>query len=70
MGVKMVEKLLQHRHCIVCGKAVPSEEELCSDKCSTERDSITKKKRGYVYLMYGAIIVMIIFLVLSFVFGR
>lgn len=65
----MVEKLLQHKHCVVCGKAIPLEEELCSDECRKERDAMLKKKRGYVYIMYGAIIVMIIFLVLSMVMG-
>ena len=66
----MVEKLIQHKHCLVCGRAIPSAEELCGDECKVERDSVLKKKKTYVYMMYGAIIVMIVFLIISLVMSK
>lgn len=66
----MVEKLIQHKHCGVCGRAIPADEEVCSDKCKQEREAILKKRKSYIYLMYGAIIVMIVFLFVGLVLGR
>lgn len=44
--------------------------ELCSDECGKEKEKMMKKKKNYVYMMYGAIIVMIIFLIFSLMFSR
>ena len=59
-------KLLQHRHCQVCYKAIPLNEEFCSEECKTEFDNMVKKRRNLVYLIYGTMIVMIIVLLTSF----
>ncbi len=61
----MVEKIPQHTHCQMCGKAVPIEETLCSDECKQKYQGILKKRKRYVYIMYAAIAVMIIVLVWS-----
>ena len=64
---EMVEKLPQHKHCGVCGRAIPADDEFCNDECTAKHDSLLKKRKTYVYMMYGAIIIMIIFLFLGLV---
>jgi len=66
----MVEKLIQHKHCGMCGKAIPADLELCGEECENAKGAMIKKRKTYVYLMYGAIIVMMIFLFVGLVFGR
>jgi len=61
----MVEKIAQHTHCQMCGKAVTVNETLCSEECKQKYQNILKKRRRYVYIMYGAIAVMIILLLWS-----
>jgi len=57
----MVEKIPQHTHCQMCGKAIPVNETLCSEECKQKYQSILKKRRRYVYIMYAAIIAIVIF---------
>jgi len=46
----------------MCGKAVPIEETLCSDKCKGEYDAFVKKRKRYLYLMYGSLAVLLVLL--------
>ena len=46
-------KLLQHRHCQVCSKAIPISEEYCSEECKVEFEGIVKKRKNYLYIIYG-----------------
>jgi len=59
----MVEKIPQHMHCQICGKAVASAETLCSDECKTQYQALVKKRKTYMYIMYAAIFLMIALLV-------
>jgi len=61
----MVEKIAQHTHCQMCGKAIPVDETLCSEECKQKYQNILKKRRRYIYVMYAAIAVMIILLIWS-----
>ncbi len=62
----MAQKLLQHKHCINCGKAIPLKEEYCSEACTTEhRELIRRKRRQLLILWVGAVSII----VLVFVFG-
>ena len=59
----MVEKVAQHAHCQICGKAVPVTETLCSEECKQKYHTLMKKRKWYLYIMYGAIFfVMIVFI--------
>jgi len=59
----MVEKVAQHSHCNVCGKAVPLEEAQCSEDCKQKFRAMMKKRKMLVYLMYGLIgVIFILFL--------
>lgn len=58
-------KLLQHRHCQVCSKAIPIKEEYCSEECKVEFEALVKKRRSYVYIMYGMIVLIIVVMILG-----
>jgi len=57
-------KILQHRHCQVCGKAIKAKEEMCSERCKKEWESTVKRKRLWLMaygLMAAFVIVLLIF---------
>ncbi len=56
----MAEKVTQHTHCQICGKAVPVSETLCSEECKQRYQSLLKKRKILVYLMYGSIFVVLL----------
>lgn len=59
-------KLLQHRHCQVCSKAIPMSEEFCSEECKVEFEAMVKKRKNYIYLIYGTMILIIAVMFLSY----
>lgn len=59
-------KLLQHKHCQVCSKAIPLSEEICSEECKVEFEALVKKRRSYIYLMYGMIVLIFVVMLLSY----
>lgn len=66
----MPEKLLQHKHCLSCGKAVKPSEDYCSDDCRERHHAtIKKKRRQLVYLWVGAMGVLILVFFVSGAFG-
>lgn len=60
----MVEKVPQHSHCHICGKAVQVDETLCSEECKQKYAAMSKRRRTYLYIMYAAIFLMIGLLVI------
>jgi len=63
----MTEKIPQHMHCQICGKAMATSETetVCSEECKQRYQAITKRRRLWVYLMYALIFVMVGVLFLS-----
>ena len=61
----MVEKVPQHSHCQICGKAIPLSETLCSEECKQKYNSLIKKRKMIAYIMYALIAVVIVVIVLS-----
>ena len=59
MLVIMVEKIPQHAHCNICGKAIPTVETLCSEECKQKYHQMMKKRKILVYIMYGLIFVIL-----------
>jgi predicted nucleic acid-binding Zn ribbon protein len=61
------EKLVQHKHCQSCGKAMAYKkgEDFCSDECKAQFDSVVKKRRNLLYFWVASIIIMLC--VLAFV---
>jgi predicted nucleic acid-binding Zn ribbon protein len=65
-GANMAERLVQHKHCPVCGKAMSVDKETCSDECATTRQAQLRDKRRTLYLFYFSIVVLAIVLGLQF----
>ena len=51
----MVDNLIQHMHCQICGKAIPLSETLCSEKCKDKFNKMVKKRRMLIYFMYALV---------------
>ncbi len=61
----MTEKILQHKHCNICGKAIPVDETFCSDECKEKWNAMVKKRKMMMYIMYGMILVFIVLILFS-----
>jgi len=60
----MVEKVAQHTHCQICGKAIPITETLCSEECKQRYQTMVKKRKMLVYIMYSLIaFILVLFLI-------
>ncbi len=62
----MAERLVQHKHCPVCKKAMSTERETCSDECSVLREAQTKERKRTMYFFYFAMAIMVVVLILQF----
>jgi len=62
-----MERVPQHSHCQICGKAVPFEKVICSDECEEQYGKIVKKRKFYMYIMYGAMAILIFMFILMYV---
>jgi len=49
----------QHNHCIICMKAIPTSETLCSDECKQKYHAMLKKKRLTLLFLWVMIIAFI-----------
>ena len=47
----MGEKLLQHKHCWNCGRAVQVDQDYCNDRCREEHHAMLRKKRNQLYVL-------------------
>ncbi len=69
----MKPRLVDHRHCRVCGKAIPPKEEFCSDECRSKFEEARereRKARRMLYVFYGLIMAsLLIFLLLRAFMG-
>ena len=63
----MVERIIQHKHCIQCRKAIPSEEEYCSEICKEHHQILIKRRQKYVNLMYVFMMIVIAGYILIFI---
>ena len=62
----MAERLVQHKHCPVCGKAMSVDKETCSDECAVTREAQIREKKRTLYLFYFSIVVLAVVLRLQF----
>lgn len=60
----MPEKVSQHHHCYVCGKAIPLGETLCSEECKEKYHKMTRRRKVMLYFMYGMLAALIVVIVL------
>ncbi|MFW5927847.1 MAG: DUF2116 family Zn-ribbon domain-containing protein [Thermoplasmatota archaeon] len=55
----------QHKHCKVCNKPIPLDEEFCSQKCRDEYEELVNSRKKRQYLLYALFIIFMIVLFLS-----
>jgi predicted nucleic acid-binding Zn ribbon protein len=62
----MAERVVQHKHCRTCRKAVPPEKDFCDETCEGQYKAELKKKRNnYIILLLLAMLVMFMALFLQ-----
>ena len=62
--IGMIEKVPQHTHCQICGKAIPITVTLCSEECKQKYQAMVKKRKMLVYIMYALIAVILILFIM------
>jgi len=61
----MVGSIPQHAHCLMCGKSIPFGETLCSEECKQKYQTLLKRRKIIVYLMYGMLAALIVIIVVG-----
>ena len=61
----MAGSVPQHAHCHMCGKSIPYGETLCSEECKQKFQSLLRRRRFLLYLMYGLIAAVIVVILVS-----
>lgn len=61
----MAEKLLQHKHCRMCGKAIPADDIFCNDQCKGEHTEMMRKKKNQLLIMMFIAVAMMVFALFS-----
>ena len=61
----MAESVPQHAHCHLCGKSIPFGETLCSEDCKQRYQTLLRRRKLIVYLMYGILAALIVLFVVG-----
>lgn len=64
-------RIVDHRHCRICGRAIPPDKELCSAECEQVQARVEarqRRMRNIMLIMYVAI--FLIFFLLIIIGGR
>lgn len=61
----LAERLVQHKHCKMCGVAIQPDEMVCSDACKARWEAQQRSRKQTMWLMYASIAVLFIVLVLT-----
>jgi predicted nucleic acid-binding Zn ribbon protein len=51
-----------HKHCKVCGKAIPAEDNTCSEACAKKRIEAMRNRQLLNYLFWGVALFLIFIL--------
>lgn len=64
----MAEKLVQHRHCQKCLKAIPLGEEYCNDECKDQWNLMIKanRRKNIMTMIWMAISVFVLVFILAY----
>lgn len=63
---KLKYRMAPHKHCVVCGRAVPLDKEVCSQECQDKYQSYEKKKGRKNYVQLGFLVVMMVVMMVIF----
>jgi len=58
-------RIIQHKHCIVCFKAITLGRDYCSDECKEIHVAKIKRQKRMMYIMYGVLAVVFVLVVLT-----
>ena len=47
----MTEKLLQHKHCRYCERAINLKDDYCGRECKDQHQTMLRKKRNQLYIL-------------------
>ncbi len=63
----MAEKLVQHRHCQSCLKAVPLGVEFCNDECKDKWNQLIRanKKKNLIMIVWMVLVVIFVMIFMS-----
>lgn len=61
----MTEKIPPHNHCHVCMKAIPVDQNYCSEECRQKFIKMQKKRKLMIYFMYGLLAAVIVAILLA-----
>ena len=61
----MAESVPQHAHCNMWGKSIPISETLCSEDCKQRYQTLLRRRKLIVYLMYGILAALIVLFVVG-----
>jgi predicted nucleic acid-binding Zn ribbon protein len=62
--MNMPEKLLQHKHCRFCEKAIPLKDEFCGEECRVQHQAMMRKKRNQLYILMAVAMGLMLFTLL------
>ncbi len=63
-------RIINHRHCRICGKAIPPDKELCSAECEGVQAKIEarqKRMKNVMLVMYA--VIFLVFLIMLLIGG-
>ncbi len=58
-------QIIQHKHCINCGRAQPADIQYCSTRCEEEFVNLQNRKKKVLYINYammGFFVLVLIFI--------
>jgi predicted nucleic acid-binding Zn ribbon protein len=61
----MAEKVAQHVHCHMCGKAIPVTEALCSEECKEKYQAVLKRGKMLRYAMFALMFIFLMMILYS-----
>ena len=62
----VAERLVQHKHCPVCGRAMSADKKTCSDDCEVRHEAIIREKKRTMYMFYAVAIFIVVLLAVQF----
>jgi predicted nucleic acid-binding Zn ribbon protein len=61
------QRIPQHKHCMICHKAIPAKDKMCSEECEAEYARIDRKRRNYMMIMYALFFFVIVIFMVSLI---
>jgi len=61
-------RIIDHRHCRICGKAIPPDQEFCSEDCRRAHEGFQRRQRRMrnIFLLVYILIFVILLLLLAY----